>query len=93
MKLSKISSGLNNSYRAEILLHAPHLPTSPATKSNSDAGGGDGAHEFSDFITISSDERSNAILVYGTRPDIEEIGRMIESLDQPLPLARIDTIL
>ena len=30
--------------------------------------------------------------MYGTKADIEEIGRMIESLDQPLPLARIDTI-
>ena len=50
------------------------------------------AHEFSDYVTISSDERSNAILVYGTKDDIEEIGRMIEDLDQPLPLARIDTI-
>ena len=55
-------------------------------------GGAEGAHEFSDFVTISSDERSNAILVYGTKADIDEIGRMIESLDQPLPLARIDTI-
>ncbi len=64
--------------------------TSPA--SAADGGTGDGAHEFSDFITISSDERSNAILVYGTKADIDEIGRMIESLDQPLPLARIDTI-
>ena len=64
---------------------------SPA-QSSSDSGGADGAHEFSDFITISSDERSNAILVYGTKEDISEIGRMIESLDQPLPLARIDTI-
>ena len=61
-------------------------------QSSSDSGGADGAHEFSDFITISSDERSNAILVYGTKEDISEIGRMIESLDQPLPLARIDTI-
>jgi general secretion pathway protein D len=57
-----------------------------------DGAGSDGAHEFSDFVTISSDERSNAILVYGTKADIDEIGRMIESLDQPLPLARIDTI-
>lgn len=62
------------------------------SSSSADGGTGDGAHEFSDFITISSDERSNAILVYGTKADIDEIGRMIESLDQPLPLARIDTI-
>ena len=62
-----------------------------SSNSGNDAGS-DGAHEFSDFVTISSDERSNAILVYGTKADIDEIGRMIESLDQPLPLARIDTI-
>ena len=66
-------------------------PSSPAEKSGADSGS-EGAHEFSDFVTISSDERSNAILVYGTKADIDEIGRMIESLDQPLPLARIDTI-
>ncbi|MDG0963660.1 MAG: secretin N-terminal domain-containing protein [Opitutales bacterium] len=63
-----------------------------ANQSNSSSGEGEGSHEFSDFITISADERSNAILVYGTKADITEIGTMIESLDQPLPLARIDTI-
>ena len=75
---------------------APPVPgvKESANKSENvaDGAGGEGAHEFSDFVTISSDERSNAILVYGTKADIEEIGRMIESLDQPLPLARIDTI-
>lgn len=60
------------------------------TVSSSDSG--DSSHEFSDFISISADERSNAILVYGTKGDIEEVGKMISSLDQPLPLARIDTI-
>jgi general secretion pathway protein D len=63
-----------------------------ASTSSNPSDGGEGSHEFSDFITISADERSNAILVYGTKADIDEIGRMIESLDQPLPLARIDTI-
>ena len=76
----------------------PSKPTTPgasvpnAAASTNDSGSGEGTHEFSDFITISSDERSNAILVYGTKADIDEIGGMIESLDQPLPLARIDTI-
>jgi general secretion pathway protein D len=67
-------------------------PSTPKADASAEASSGEGAHEFSDFVTISSDERSNAILVYGTKADIEEIGRMIESLDQPLPLARIDTI-
>jgi general secretion pathway protein D len=63
-----------------------------ANQTSSSSGEAEGSHEFSDFITISADERSNAILVYGTKADITEIGMMIESLDQPLPLARIDTI-
>jgi general secretion pathway protein D len=68
-------------------------PAAAAQKASGGAdGGSEGSHEFSDFITISSDERSNAILVYGTKEDIEEIGRMIESLDEPLPQARLDTI-
>ncbi len=70
----------------------PGAPVPNAAASTNDSGSGEGTHEFSDFITISSDERSNAILVYGTKADIDEIGGMIESLDQPLPLARIDTI-
>jgi general secretion pathway protein D len=71
----------------------PGAPAPAAQKAAGGAdGGSEGSHEFSDFITISSDERSNAILVYGTKEDIEEIGRMIESLDQPLPQARLDTI-
>ncbi len=70
-------------------------PVPTAAQNAASAGGdkaGEGSHEFSDFITISSDERSNAILVYGTKEDIVEIGRMIDSLDQPLPQARLETI-
>lgn len=66
--------------------------TPPNTSNDSNNGESKQAHEFSDYVTISADERSNAILVYGTQDDIEEIGRMIGDLDQPLPLARIDTI-
>ena len=49
------------------------LPGQNATSSNNEAAKSaegsvsEGAHEFSDFVTISSDERSNAILVYGTK--------------------------
>ena len=69
-------------------------PAAPTAKSDSSAGdSGEGAHEFSDFITISADERSNAILVYGTKADIDEIGRMVESLDQPLPLPELTRFL
>ena len=58
---------------------------------NSESGT-DGSHEFSDLITIAANERGNGILVYGTKSDLVEIKRMIDSLDEPLPLAKIETI-
>lgn len=78
---------------------AKATPGKPATAANAGAskiggadGASEGAHEFSDYLTVSSDERSNAILVYGTEEDCEEMTKLIESLDQALPQARIDTI-
>ena len=74
----------------------PAPATAAATAAQNTATGsdqaGEGSHEFSDFITISSNETSNVILVYGTKEDIVEIGRMIDSLDQPLPQETIETI-
>jgi hypothetical protein len=74
----------------------PAPATAAATSAQNTATGsdqaGEGSHEFSDFITISSNETSNVILVYGTKEDIVEIGRMIDSLDQPLPQETIETI-
>jgi len=70
----------------------PKTSAKPATPAASMDSAGEGSHEFSDFITIASDERSNSILVYGTKEDIDEIGGMIDALDHPLPMARIDTI-
>ena len=84
--------GRNSTPRPTSSAAAAKTPTPTSSSSSGGDSGGEGSHEFSDFITISSDERSNAILVYGTKADIDEIGGMIESLDQPLPLARIDTI-
>ena len=70
----------------------PPTPGNPSKASSVSTTGEGEHHQFSDFITISADERSNAILVYGMKEDIEEIRRILISLDQPLPLVRIDTI-
>jgi general secretion pathway protein D len=54
--------------------------------------GSDRNQEFSSYLTVLGDERSNSILVYGSQTDIEQIGEIIELLDKPLPMAQIDTI-
>ncbi|HQU09697.1 MAG TPA: secretin N-terminal domain-containing protein, partial [Opitutales bacterium] len=49
--------------------------------------------EFSDYLTLSPDERTNAIVVCGTRSDIKQIGRLIDELDSLLPQVRIEVVI
>ena len=48
---------------------------------------------FSPFATIVSDERSNAIIAYGTEYDIEQIRYLVDQIDIPLPLVQIDVVI
>jgi general secretion pathway protein D len=48
--------------------------------------------DFSPMVSLSVAERSNSILAYGMPTDIVLLDGMIGELDEPLPLARIDTI-
>ena len=54
--------------------------------------GDDESIEFSPFLSISVVKKTNSILAYGLPTDIKLLSNMIEDLDEPLPLARIDTI-
>ena len=47
---------------------------------------------FSEFANIAPDSRSNGIFISGLKSDVEQFEGMIEVLDVPLPMARIDTI-
>ncbi len=48
--------------------------------------------QFSEYITIVPDERSNAIVVYGTPVDLKQIGNIIEKIDVVLAQVKIDVI-
>lgn len=48
---------------------------------------------FSPFATIVSDERSNAIIAYGTEYDIQQIRYLVDQIDIPLPLVQIDVVI
>lgn len=49
--------------------------------------------QFSNFVGLSADERTNSIVVYGTNSDVSTIERLIEKLDRPLPQVRIEAII
>lgn len=51
------------------------------------------ALRFSNYITVTADERANAIVAYGTRTDLEQIGKLIDKIDILLAQVNIQVII
>jgi general secretion pathway protein D len=49
--------------------------------------------QFSPYITIVPDDRSNSIIVYGTSSDIRQIGDLIDKIDVLLAQVRIEVVI
>ena len=49
--------------------------------------------QFSSFVGLSADERTNAIVAYGTDTDLRTLKELIEKIDIPLPQVRIEAII
>src|SRR5690606_13431318 len=60
---------------------------------SSSVGGEGSTDQFSPYITIESDERSNAIITFGTSSDIRYISDLIEKVDVILAQVKIDVII
>lgn len=67
--------------------------TTPATTPGGEAAG-DEALQFSPFITISPDIRSNSIIVYGTHGDVAQVTQLVGGLDiEVAPFTRSEIFL
>lgn len=66
-------------------------------RANGAATTGSGAEEsdsqFSDFMTIIADERSNSLVISGTRSDLEIISSLVEQIDVLLAQVQIEVVL
>ena len=75
----------------------PNTPTpvQPTTLSDSSANssGSSSSLQFSNFVGLSADERTNAIVAYGTHSDLKTLGDLIDLIDRPLPQVRIEAII
>lgn len=68
----------------------------PVTTSTPAASGGSEANaslQFSNFVGLSADERTNSIVAYGTQQDLKTLKDLIEKIDIPLPQVRIEAII
>ena len=63
----------------------------PATTTAS-PDGGSASTEFSSLITVTADERTNAVVVNGTLDDIRLIKELVDKIDVVLPQVRIEVV-
>ena len=86
---SSIRSGNSPTKPTTAAKPATPKPTTVSASSNLS----DKNLQFSDFVIIVADERSNAIVTSGTQSDIDYIGDLIEQIDVLLPQVRIEAII
>jgi general secretion pathway protein D len=65
----------------------------PPQTSGSGAASGERNSQFSEFMTITADERSNAIVASGTQDDLNLIRELIRQIDVVLPQVQIDVLI
>lgn len=104
-KMTPVNQGANNSESAGV--KNPKDGVGAKEKSENRAANGsaskngfaesegvsDSGIEFSDYVQIVSEERSNAIVVYGTSSDMKQLKSIINKLDIVLMQVRIDVLI
>ena len=63
------------------------------TVTTENGGSSNSSLQFSNFVGLSADERTNAIVAYGTHNDLKTLGDLIDKIDRPLPQVLIETVI
>lgn len=81
--------------RTNRIINAQNASRNNATRlpTNLTADQSGAALQFSEYITIVADERSNSIVCYGTPTDLKQIGNIISQVDVVLAQVKIDVII
>jgi general secretion pathway protein D len=99
--LSQLVQGKNTAARAAGATEVhPVTNAAPAPNGNTNAAplavalaGADSTQEFSPFLTILPEERSNALIVAGTEQDIAQIRKLVDQIDVLLAQVRIEVVI
>ena len=99
-KDAQVSNNDNNTPQTATPQPAPGVPPiptaapTPATiTANLSSNLANSSLQFSSFVGLSADERTNAIVAYGTHQDLKTLKNLIEKIDIPLPQVRIEAII
>lgn len=94
-KMNSDEGRLGSSPNAEVETTVETVQNTPAAAALATAAVAKnaGRMQFSQFASLVFDERSNAVIVYGTDSDIEQIGRLIDQIDILLAQVRIEVVI
>jgi general secretion pathway protein D len=72
-----------------------NAPQTAATPSNSPTSSSEAnsSLQFSNYVGLSADERTNSIVAYGTQQDLKTLKELIEKIDIPLPQVLIEAVI
>lgn len=85
-KANNRGSNNNNANKAPALVVNAPVPSSSFIEANSSL-------QFSNFVGLAADERTNSIVAYGTQQDLKTLKELIEKIDIPLPQVLIEVII
>lgn len=79
----------NNNNNAQPEVQAPVV----ANNTSSASSESNSSLQFSNFVGLSADERTNSIVAYGTNQDLKTLKDLIEKIDIPLPQVLIEAVI
>ncbi len=85
----KDNNNSNKSNQQPIPQPAAQVATQTTTTSSSS----NSSLQFSNFVGLSADERTNSIVAYGTYNDLKTLKDLIEKIDIPLPQVLIEAVI
>jgi general secretion pathway protein D len=83
------NSASNTPQTPNVGIPAPATPVAATATSNST----NSSLQFSNFVGLSADERTNSIVAYGTHRDLKTLKDLIEKIDIPLPQVLIEAVI
>lgn len=83
----------NNNNTNDVQPNTPSANTNTATASASSSTEANSSLQFSNFVGLSADKRTNAIVAYGTQQDLKTLRELIEKIDIPLPQVLIEAVI